>query len=141
MNMKPTRKNEAKSLFSAFSEAISHDEELANEILINNGSDPEQIERNGQELYQKYVLRKRLAHNSIQKTSLLQSLSEKVTNYLQEQSVTISSTFLPGQVGSQQQVFTMLCNKFKEISPEDLKSIMQDEAVLKELKKIQQPES
>lgn len=114
---------------------------MANEILINNGSDPEQIERNGQELYQKYVLRKRLAHNSIQKTSLLQSLSEKVTNYLQEQSVTISSTFLPGQVGSQQQVFTMLCNKFKEISPEDLKSIMQDEAVLKELKKIQQPES
>lgn len=139
--MKPTRKNESKSLFSAFSEAISHDEELANEILINNGSDPEQIERKGQELYQKYLLRKQLTQNSNQKTSLLQSLSEKVTNYLQEHSVTISSTFLPGQLGSQKQVFTMLCNKFKEIAPEDLKSIMQDEAVLKELKKIQQSES
>ena len=132
---------DAKGLFLAFSDLTTNDEDFVNDTLREEGRDPKALEEKGKQIFHKHFLNQQLANESSKKTSLVNQLIGQVATFLNENSASISSTLLPGKSGSQQQMLNLLCNKFKDFSPEDLNSIMQDEVILKELEKIQQLKS
>lgn len=128
---------DAKGIFLAFSDLITNDEEFVNEILREEGRDPNELEEKGKQIFHMHFLKHQLAKNSTEKTLSMNHIIEQVAVFLRQNPVSISSALLPGKSGSQQHVLNLLCNKFEDFSPDDLKSIMNDEAILKELEKIQ----
>jgi hypothetical protein len=134
LNKKPAL--DSRELFLAISDLIQNDDNYVNETLTKQGFDPDQLESEGNAFLKKLLVRNQIAEKSIKKTALIEKLTLHALQFLQDSTNIISSSLLPDNQGSKQQVYSMLCNKFKEFSPDDIKSIMHDEAILKELAKI-----
>lgn len=133
-NKKPTL--DARGLFLAVSDLLENDDNYVNETLREQGVDPEKLGSDGRVFLKKLLLKKQLAEKSVKKTALIEKLTLHALQFLKDSQNIISSALLPEKHGNNDQVYSMLCNKFKEFSPEDIKSIMQDEAILLELEKL-----
>lgn len=132
-NKKPTL--DARGLFLAISDLLQNDDNYANETLREQGIDPEKLGSDGNAFLKKLLLKKQFAEKSKKKTALIEKLTLAL-QFIQNSSNLISSALLPEKQGTNEQIYSMLCNKFKDFSPEDIKSIMQDEAILLELEKL-----
>lgn len=126
---------DSRGLFLAISDLLQNDNSYVDETLRNQGMNPENLESKGNAFLRKLVLQNQLSEKSSKKTALIEKLTQAL-QFIQNSSNLISSALLPEKQETNEQLYTLLCNKFKEFSPEDIKSIMQDEAILLELEKL-----
>jgi len=126
---------DSRGLFLAISDLLQNDNSYVDETLRNQGVNPENLESKGNAFLRKLVLQNQLSEKSSKKTALIEKLTQAL-QFIQNSSNLISSALLPEKQETSEQLYTLLCNKFKEFSPEDIKSIMQDEAILLELEKL-----
>ena len=125
MNKTNSPQDEVKNLFSAFCEASSQEENLTDEVLKEEGIDPQTVEDKGQEIFRKYLLSRQFAQKAVQNNSAL----DKAKQFVQQQATKILSS-LPSDQNRRQALQKILCRDYKELSNEEVDSILNDQTTL-----------
>lgn len=133
LNKKPDQ--DARGLFHATSDLLRNDDEFVNETLRSQGLDPDEIAASGTAFLAKLKLQNRATQSSLKKTAIFDEVKARVLGFMQSAD-NLSTSLLPGGRGNKEQMYTMLCNKFQELTPEDIQGIMEDDAVLREMERI-----
>ena len=125
MNNNNSPQDEVKNLFLAFCEASSQEENMTDEVLKNEGLDPQTMEDKGQEIFRKYMLSRQFAQKAIQNKSAL----EKAKQFVQQHASKVLSS-LPSDLNRRQALQTMLCRDYKELNSQEVDSILNDQTTL-----------
>lgn len=125
MNKTNSPQDEVKNIFLTFCETSSQDGPVTDEVLRQEGIDPQAAEQKGNELFRKYQLSRQFAHKVRQNKSAF----EQAKQFVKEQGAKALGA-IPNGNDRREALQTILCRDFNELSDQEVNSILNDQTIL-----------